>query len=247
MSNSLPAVFLTAEWRQLAIVNYEVKRDVLKPFIPVGTELDQWNGKTLVSAVGFLFLNTRVLGISVPFHADFEEVNLRFYVRRKADDGWRRSVVFIKELVPRRAIALLARILYNENYVALPMSHRIEAPTYRSEGTRSVSYSWRWHGKQNHIKLVTRGQPACWVGGSEEEFITEHYWGYSAQKDLTTVEYHVDHPRWRVWQAEEAILDCDVADLYGEEFADYLSRPPSSAFLAEGSNVKVYRGSRIES
>jgi uncharacterized protein len=241
----LPGVFLTAEWRYLAILNYKVKPEILKPLTPAGTELDQCNGSTFVSAVGFLFLNTRVLGISVPFHRDFEEVNLRFYVRRKASDGWRRGVVFIKELVPRRAIALVARNLYNENYVALPMSHRVESLAVGSEEFYRVSYGWRLHGQENHIKLVTRGQPSDSVGGSEEEFITEHYWGYSAQKNGGTVEYHVDHPRWRVSRAQEAVLDCDVAALYGEQFADYLSTPPSSAFLAEGSNVKVYRGSRI--
>ena len=245
MPKLLPGVFLTAEWRCLAILNYKVKPEILKPLTPAGTELDQCNGSTFVSAVGFLFLNTRVLGISVPFHRDFEEVNLRFYVRRKAGDGWRRGVVFIKELVPRRAIALVARNLYNENYVALPMCHRVESLAVGSEEFYSVSYGWRLHGQENHIKLVARGQPSDSLGGSEEEFITEHYWGYSAQKNGGTVEYHVDHPRWRIWRAEEAVLDCNVAALYGEQFADYLSTPPSSAFLAEGSNVKVYRGSRI--
>lgn len=247
MPNPSQAVFLTAEWRYLALLNYEVNPEILQPFTPAGTELDQWNGKTFVSAVGFLFLNTRVLGISFPFHRDFEEVNLRFYVRRKAEDGWRRGVVFVKELVPRHVIALLARILYNENYVAVPMNHRIESPPDGSEEVRNVSYSWRFRGRDNYIKLAARGQPCGLVGGSEEEFITEHYWGYSAQRDGGTVEYHVEHPPWRVWHANEAILDCDAAALYGKGFAEYLSTAPSSAFLAEGSKVSVHRGHRIRS
>jgi uncharacterized protein len=119
-------IFLTAEWRQLAMLNYEIAPALLEPRLPTGTELDLWNGKTLVSVVGFRFLNTRVWRIAFPFHGNFEEVNLRFYVRRKADDGWRRGVVFIKEIVPRAAIAFAARKFYNENYVALPMDHKID-------------------------------------------------------------------------------------------------------------------------
>src|ERR1039458_6438851 len=124
MNNHSTSVFLTAEWRYLAMLNYEIDPKILAPFLPSGTELDFWNGKTFISMVGFLFQNTRPGGISIPFHRNFEEVNLRFYIRRKADDGWRRAVVFIKELVPRMAIALIARTFYNENYVALPIDRK---------------------------------------------------------------------------------------------------------------------------
>ncbi len=77
-----PAPFLTAEWRHLAMLNYEIDPVILRPFVPSGTELDSWNGKTYVSIVGFLFLKTRVRGLAIPFHQNFEEINLRFYVRR---------------------------------------------------------------------------------------------------------------------------------------------------------------------
>src|SRR5262245_39598094 len=116
--------FLTAHWCDLAMLNYEVSPAVLSDLIPAGTELDSWGGHTFVSMVGFRFLRTRVLGLAVPGHSNFDEVNLRFYVRRNAHDGWRRGVVFVKEIVPHRAIAWLARALYNENYVALPMRHQ---------------------------------------------------------------------------------------------------------------------------
>src|SRR2546425_745029 len=148
-------VFLTAEWKHLAMLNYEIDQSMLAPFVPAGTELDLWDGKVLVSIVGFLFVKTRVFGIPIPFHRDFEEVNLRIYVRRKAEDGWRRGVVFIKELVPRAAIALVARNLYNEPYIALPMAHRIEA---ESGSVKSAEYSWRFGGRQNGLKLTTRGE-----------------------------------------------------------------------------------------
>jgi uncharacterized protein len=238
MSQNSPPVFLTAEWRHLAMLNYEVDPKVLASFVPAGTELDSWNGKVFVSVVGFLFQNTHVLGIPIPFHRNFEEVNLRFYVRRKADDGWRRAVVFIKELVPRFAIAFTARAIYNEPYLALPMSHQIDS--------NSAAYFWRFNGKENFLKVVVQGDAQPLLEGSEQEFMTEHYWGYTAQREGSTLEYRVEHPRWRVWNAQAAELHCDVAGHYGEQFCNTLNQPPSSAFLAEGSEVKVYKGVKIK-
>lgn len=240
--NNPPKQFLTAEWKHLAMLNYEIAPAMLTPYVPAGTELDLWNGRHLVSVVGFRFLGTRVLGIPIPFHRNFEEVNLRFYVRRKADDGWRRGVVFIKEIVPRAAIAFLARMLYNEPYLALPMAHRIET---EAGLLNSVAYSWRFRGRQNRLQLTVRGAAQPLQEGSEAGFITEHYWGYNTQRDGSTLEYRVEHPRWRVWAAESARLDCNVAELYGAQFKDCLSHPPSSAFLAEGSAVTVSRGVRL--
>jgi uncharacterized protein len=230
-------IFLTAEWRQLAMLNYEIAPALLEPRLPTGTELDLWNGKTLVSVVGFRFLNTRVWRIAFPFHGNFEEVNLRFYVRRKADDGWRRGVVFIKEIVPRAAIAFAARKFYNENYVALPMDHKID--------THSAEYSWRFRGRENRIKVTTQGEPQELVIGFEAEFITEHYWGYSRQPNGSTMEYKVEHPRWRVREAVDTELDCDVTGLYGEPFKEAICGKPCSAFLADGSEVTVYCGERL--
>ena len=205
--------------------------------MPRGTELDFWHDKVFVSIVGFLFLNTRVLGVPIPFHRNFEEVNLRFYVRRKADDGWRRGVVFIKEIVPRAAIAFIARKFYNEPYVALPMTRRVDAG--------AAEYSWQFNRRSNSLKVVTRSEPQELRAGSEAEFITEHFWGYTAQRDGATMEYRVEHPRWRVWDTVTAKLDCDVAGLYGKQFIAALGAKPSSAFLAEGSAVSVSKGVRL--
>ncbi len=224
------------------MLNYVIEPSLLKEFVPAGTELDSWNGQTFVSMVGFLFLQTRVLGLPIPFHRNFEEVNLRFYVRRKAEDGWRRGVVFIKEIVPRAAIAWAARNFYNEPYIALPMAHKTVG---LSDSVRSVEYSWSFGGKQNALSIVTKGKPEPLREGSEAEFITEHFWGYNAQRNGSTLEYRVEHPRWRIYQTAEARFYCDVAGLYGRQFCDCLSGKPSSAFLAEGSMVTVRKGARI--
>jgi uncharacterized protein YqjF (DUF2071 family) len=227
------APFLTAEWRRLVMLNYAIDPAVLAPLVPVGVELDVWEGEALVSMVGFLFLGTRVLGVPVPFHRDFEEVNLRFYVRRRVDDGWRRGVTFIREYVPRRAIAWTAAALYNEPYRALPMRHR------------GLAYEWRTAGRWHTLGAETVGEPRALPPGSAEEFIFEHYYGYTRQRDGGTVEYQVEHPRWRVWTATRAWLEADIAACYGAAFVPALSATPRSAFVAEGSPVAVRRAVRI--
>ncbi|HVT02307.1 MAG TPA: DUF2071 domain-containing protein [Thermoanaerobaculia bacterium] len=236
--------FLTAEWRNLLMLNYEVDPSVLRPLVPRGTELDSWDGRVLFSVVGFHFLGTRVMGLPIPFHRDFEEINLRFYVRREAKDGWRRGVVFVKEIVPRFFVAAVARWLYNENYVACPMSARVRFPESGNDG--SVEYSWTSGARRNALGAEFQGTPRLPAAGSEEEFITEHYWGYVSQRDGSAVEYEVRHPQWRVWRAATAKLDCDVKGFYGEQYQHALSGGPSSAFVAEGSAIEVFRGMRIQ-
>ena len=237
--------FLTAEWRSLAMINYEIDPAVLQPLVPRGTELDSWQGKTFVSEVGFLFLNTRVMGTAIPFHRNFEEINLRFYVRRKAEDGWRRGVVFVKEIVPRLAIATVARVVYNENYVARRMWHSTDLGETSFTKSGLVEYGWIEKSGRNFLRVRATGKAETLVAGSEEEFITEHYWGYAAQRDGGTVEYRVEHPSWKVWQANEAELDCDVEQVYGPQFCEALRANPSSAFVADGSPIIVRKGVRL--
>ena len=239
-----PPVFLTAAWRNLVMLNYEVDPATLASRVPRGTALDTFGGRCFVSVVGFLFLDTRVLGVPVPFHRDFEELNLRFYVRREVNGELRRGVVFVKEIVPRAAIAFVARTLYNENYVAMPMRHHVRLPVPGGDGR--VEYSWDSGNRWNRVAARVAGPPEPMRPGSEEEFIAEHYWGYARQRDGGTVEYAVEHPPWRVWRALDPALDCDVPRLYGDEFRAALAAPPASAFVAEGSEIVVRRGRRVE-
>jgi uncharacterized protein YqjF (DUF2071 family) len=238
-----PRPFLTASWRYLAMLNYEVPPALLQPLLPLGTELDSWEGATMVSMVGFRFLDTRVLGVPIPGHRDFDEINLRFYVRRRDDRGeWRRGVVFVRELVPRRAIAVVARRCYNEPYTAVPMRHELRMADAVDGQPGRAAYAWRLGGRWHRLEVTTRGRPDFPDEGSEATFITEHYWGYTAQRDGATAEYRVAHPPWRVWAASGARLDRDVSAVYGPGFAECLALEPRSAFLAEGSVVTVYRG-----
>ncbi|MDB6172388.1 MAG: hypothetical protein JWL59_1699 [Chthoniobacteraceae bacterium] len=222
------------------MLNFATDPALLQPLVPPGTELDFFEGSTYLSVVGFRFLQTRVLGIGFPFHRDFDEVNLRFYVRRKSGVGWRRGVVFVREMVPRQAIAFIARTVYGEPYIARPMRHSLQL----SESRICVSYSWKRAGRWESLEIKAAGQPQPIAAGSEEEFITEHYWGYTGRRGVTS-EFAVEHPRWNVWKGEESRLDADVAALYGGQFVESLSAPPSSAFIAEGSSILVRQRSLL--
>jgi uncharacterized protein YqjF (DUF2071 family) len=280
---------LSAEWRNLVLLNYEVDPAVLAPHVPAGTELDFHEGKTYLSIVGFQFQSTRLCGLRIPGHANFEEVNLRFYVRRRAEEGWRRGVTFIRELAPRRAVALTARWLYNENYLCVPMRHHIDArepsgplplegmgpnehgrpevaraqcgslcaatgeggragtrlkPNFDAPIPTRIEYYWKFHRHWRHIALEPTTPAALPEPHSHDEFIIEHYWGYSALPRRAK-EYLVAHPPWRIAAAQSAELNCDVAALYGQQFAPFLQAEPTSAFWADGSQVRVYPGQRI--
>lgn len=234
-------LFLSAKWQHLVMINYEIDPSILIPFIPKGTQLDLWNGIAYISLVGFMFLDTRVNVFSVPFHRNFEEVNLRFYVKKTTQEGERRGVVFIKEIVPRWGLAYLARRLFHENYISLPMSHLIEQQSEQI----TVTYNWRFNKQWQHIQLAAHGEPYYPSKGTEAEFITEHYWGYSKQRNGETFEYEVQHPPWRIWEGDHYKVEVDTENLYGPTFAPYLKKPPISAFLAEGSGVLVHKGISI--
>jgi len=237
--------FLRARWESLLLLNYECPEELLVPLVPTGTTLDPWEGVPLVSLVGFMFRETRVLGVGVPGHRTFEEVNLRFYVRRETPEGeLRRAVVFVRELVPRRVIAGVARVVYNEPYLAVPMEHRVSLDPAAGG---SVEYSWRRRETSFAMRGRVQGPASASAPGSEAEFITEHYWGYTRQRDGGTLEYQVEHPRWRVWTADSAEFSGDSSALYGAEFAEVLRSPPRSAFVALGSAVAVHHGKKIDS
>ena len=177
-----------------------------------------------LSVVGFLFLDTRFVGVPILLYRDFEEVNLRFYVRRKSADTWRRGVVFIHELVSRRAIAPVARSFYGENYVAVPMRHEIE----HLDGSVKAEYSLRRDRRRESLKMNAAGESQPIPAGSHAAFITEHYWGYTAWRSGCS-EYRVEHPRWKIWDAIRFAFEADVAALYGEQFAGVLNvSPPRS-------------------
>lgn len=228
--------FLTAEWRNLLMLNYEVDPEILQPYLPAATELDLWQGKALVSMVGFLFKETRVFGIKWPFHANFEEVNLRFYVRYYYGKEWKRGAVFISELVPKPIISIIANAIYNEPYRSMPMRHSI---TPINTHSTQYNYEWKFEGKWSKLGAVITNDKVPMQPGSAEEFIFEHYWGYNKLRNGKTLEYAVEHISWQVHKVTNAVFDADIAKLYGDAFVPYLSVQPYSAFFADGSEIAV--------
>lgn len=234
--------FLTAEWRKLAIANYAINKEILAPYVPIGTELDFWNDTCYVSLIGFLFKNTKLMGVSVPFHSDFEEVNLRFYVRYLDNAIWKRGVVFIKEIVPKFALSFVANTFYNENYVTMPMSHQ----WLESNDERTVAYQWRHKKKQQELSVKAQKEPVQIQEGSETAFITEHYWGYARYSDFKTNEYEVKHPVWLHYPIKDYTIDVDFGLIYGESFSFLNDQKPVSVMLAEGSEISVERKRTIK-
>jgi uncharacterized protein len=229
--------FLTAEWKNLIMANYVVNPAVLMPYLPNKTELDLFNGKAFVSLVGFMFTNTRVMGLKIPFHVNFEEVNLRFYVKYNDNGTWKRGTVFIKEIVPKPAISFIANTVYHEKYDTKRMKHL----TTETETEINLSYQWKHKNKWNRIEASVQKPVQEMVSGSEEEFIAEHYWGYSKYNDTTTFEYNVQHPPWKIFPVKNYLIDCDFRTLYGDSFSILTVAKPNSVFVAEGSEISVLK------
>lgn len=219
------------------MANYEVAPELLEKRLPKGVSFDFHEDKLFVSLVGFMFLDTRVLGVPIPFHINFEEVNLRYYVKRETETETKRGVCFVKEIVPRLAIATVADLVYGEPYECWKMSHT------RTE--KEFGYTWEKDGCRNHILVETGANLGVPAENSHGEFIIEHYWGYTKRGENRTDEYKVEHPKWELLEVNYAEIDVDFGAVYGKEF-DFLSdKQPDSIFLAKGSEITVYKGAKM--
>lgn len=227
--------FLNAEWRKLAIANYAIDPNVLTKYIPPKTELDLWKGTCYVSLVGFMFLNTKLLGLPIPFHRNFEEVNLRFYVKYNDQGKWKRGVVFIKEIVPKAALTFVANTIYKEHYQTMKMAHIWE----EKESNRTVKYCWSLGGVEHSFAVEAALEPTIIEKGSESEFITEHYWGYTKANNNSSFEYEVTHPRWDCYDVSKYKIMVDFKAVYGDDFSELTNLEPTSVMLAEGSEITV--------
>ncbi|MCP2029306.1 uncharacterized protein YqjF (DUF2071 family) [Flavobacterium sp. HSC-32F16] len=234
--------FLKAEWKNLALFNYEVDAVILEKYLPAGTQIDIWNNKCYVSLVGFMFKNTKVLGLKVPFHINFEEVNLRFYVKRFENGEWKRGVVFIKEIVPKKAITFIANTLYQEHYETQKMKHEIN----ENKDTNTFIYQWKNGKKWNTMELETKNVLTAIEVNSEADFITEHYFGYTKIDEDLTFEYEVTHPRWEQYEVLNHRIDIDFEKNYGSDFAFLQTQKPISVYLAKGSKITVKNKRKLQ-
>lgn len=247
MTHPLERTFLRAAWRNLVALSYEADPSVLVPLVPPGLELDLHEGRAYVSLVGFLFLDTCALGIRLPLCSRFEEVNLRFYVRRRGPEGDRRGVVFVKELVPRWLITAGARVLFGEPYHTVPMRSRLETePGSAPRDVRFLEYEWYWGGRWHRLAARAALPMGPIEPGSRTAFLLERHWGYTPRRS-GALEYRVTRPGWRACVASHPVLEADTTELYGKVLGPILSGPPASALVADGSAISVSFGSRIVS
>jgi uncharacterized protein len=239
-----PKTFLTAEWRKLIMANYAINPEILKKYLPPHTELDFYKGTCFVSLIGFMFLDTKLKGFPVPFHRNFEEVNLRFYVKYKDKNGeYKRGAVFIKEIVPtsKFALAIVAKAVYNEPYITMPMTHFWNEKAHEL----TVNYGWQKNKKKYFIEVIADNQTIEIPKNSAAEFITEHYWGYTKRDEKRTSEYGVEHPRWQMYGVKTSKIEVNFDDLYGSDF-DFLNKEnPVSVLLIEGSAIAIKDGQII--
>jgi uncharacterized protein YqjF (DUF2071 family) len=228
--------FLTAEWNNLIMANYEVNESFLLPLVPAHTQPDTFNGKHFISLVGFMFNDVKLKGIPVPFHRNFPEVNLRFYVKHFDGKEWKRGVVFISEIVPKPAITIIANVLYKEKYRTMPMKTLID----KSGDSYQFGYEWKYKQEWYNIKAETLASAVPMQAGSESEFITQHFWGYAKLTEKKTNEYQVAHPQWNLFPLKAFDLHCRFDILYGNKYSFLNERHPDSVFVAQGSPITIY-------
>jgi uncharacterized protein len=229
------AIFLRANWENIIMANYVVSPEILRPYVPAGVELDTYENKVYVSLVGFMFKKTKILGVPIPIFGTFEEINLRFYVIRKEGSDFKRGVVFINETIPYKMVAWVANKLYNEHYTTIPTRH------FWHEGVdvKTIDYQFKVHGAWNKISVEAKKASEPMKKGSLEEFIFEHYWGYTLKKEGITEEYAIQHPSWKVHPVIQSEIDCNFSKMYGSDFAFLNSKLPEAVFMAQGSKISV--------
>jgi uncharacterized protein YqjF (DUF2071 family) len=228
------STFLRANWENLIMANYEIEPSTLAPYLPKGVELDFYNNKTYVSLVGFMFKNTRLFGLPIPFFGSFEEINLRFYVKKIENRKTKKGVVFINETVPFKIVALLANKLYKEHYISIPTKNSIDITE-----NKDIKFEWKINDRWNSLAVKSDTNKYKIEQGTIEEFIFERYFGFTKLSASSTQEYKIHHPKWMTHKILNSQIDCDFRSMYGDAFSMLNNQTPDSILLAEGSQVSV--------
>lgn len=228
------STFLRANWENLIMANYEIEPSTLAPYLPKGVELDFYNNKTYVSLVGFMFKNTRLFELPIPFFGSFEEINLRFYVKKIENRKIKKGVVFINETVPFKIVALLANKLYKEHYISIPTKNSIDITE-----NKDIKFEWKINDRWNSLAVKSDTNKYKIEQGTIEEFIFERYFGFTKLSDISTQEYKIHHPKWMTHKILNSKIDCDFRSMYGDSFSILNNQTPDSILLAEGSQVSV--------
>ena len=229
------AIFLKANWENIIMANYEIDPKILDPFLPKGVEIDLFNDKAYISLVGFMFKKTKLFGIPIPWFGTFEEINLRFYVVRRENNQIKRGVVFINETIPYPIVAWMANKLYKEHYTVVPTKHEIN----QANNCKKIKFEWLLNKKWNSIYVEASNELSAMKPNSLENFIYEHYYGYTKIDEHKTEEYKLQHPSWKTNEVVNYAIDCDFEAMYGKSFSVLNQTNPEAVFIAEGSSVAV--------
>lgn len=228
-------LFLKAAWENIIMANYEIDPIHLQNFLPKGVEIDLFENKCYISLVGFMFKNTKIFNLPIPKLGTFEEINLRFYVKRTEGDKVKRGVVFINETIPYRLVAWVANKLYHEHYSVVPTKHE----QLKNINSNSIKFEWLNDLKWNKIEVAYSNELNQMNPNSLEEFIYEHYYGYTKVSDSKTEEYQLQHPSWLTHPVINYQIDCDFQKMYGDDFIILNRTNPSAVFIAKGSKVGI--------
>lgn len=228
-------IFLKARWENIIMANYAVEPELLSAYLPKGVTLDLYNNKAYVSLVGFMFKKTRLFNIPIPWLGTFEEINLRFYVVRQEGNTLKRGVVFVNETIPYKAVAWMANKLYKEHYTAIPTRHFWKI----KNNIKDIRYEWKINNEWNNIQVQASTTSEEITNTSFEEFIFEHYYGYTKINDHATEEYKIKHPRWKINKVLHANINCNFNTMYGTAFSHLNNIESDSVFIAEGSAIEV--------
>ena len=233
-------VLMTAKFSELVAVNFAIDPKILEPRVPRGLELDFYNDETYVSLICMMLRDVRVWGIPIHIATGFEEINLRFYVRRREGDGYRRGCCFIKDYVSSGAAAWILGSLFKAEFQKLKMKHSNSGFDGAPESVPSVDYQWKVGDHWNRLRIKARSRIQKTSRDTKHGFILMHDNEYS-QRDGKTLEDRASRPAWTIWDAAQANFECDVKNLFGREFQRALSRRPASVFVTGGSDVTIYR------
>ncbi len=223
--------FLRARWSNLVLLTYAVPDELVQPFLHPALDLDRWEDHAHVSLVAFDFQDTRVRGRRFPGLVNFPEINLRTYVRH----GDERGVLFIREFVPSRIIAIVARLRYNEPYTAIDMS---SATTGKGHDL-AVTHRWRHNGVKGHLS-ISGSQQSTLPSEPDRYPFKEHHKGFGVSRRGELVSYRVEHPEWAVREIHALDLQVDFASLYGPSWAGLQDATPVKTTFAVGSPVEVF-------
>lgn len=224
-------------------MNYIISPEILENYLPAYTIIDYFKGNCFTSLVGFPFRNVEIAGMKIPFYTDFEEINLRFYVKRFDGTTWRKGTVFISEIANKSALKFLANSFLHEKYQTLETRQEIKENSELIE----TKYSWRTWMNWQFLNLISEKPSESVAEGTEAHFIMDRSSGYQKYDTATTNEYGISHPKWNIYPIRSFDINVDFEESFDSNFPVLNETLPHSVILARGSSVAVKQINKITS